>query len=255
MKKLLNYFKFQTNEMLFHTLDPYKASDSISLTISLLNRDLNISNEFELYFEGDKMIIELDNHYNYDQIVKILTGIYLTGYSIARYYISTQTMKNNLISDEDEFLKYWKKPNYKKFKKYDKDVLNIKLLCEPKWDDSIKPPKIIYHITDSSKTNEILKNGLLPKSGKKRGFHPHRVYFYIDFNNIKNMSNSLKFTNNPNKVNNQHDILEIDTNNLKSKDMNGLEYDVIFYKDPNSNGIYTYDRISPDNIKLKSRGI
>jgi hypothetical protein len=103
----------------------------------------------------------------------------------------------------------------------------------------------------------ILKNGLNPSSGKKKGYHPERNYFCLNINDIENMKNSIHYQNMMNKhilskIKLEYDLLEISTTNLKSKGFDNKEYDIVFYNDENSNGVYTYDLIKPKYIKLIS---
>ena|ERR1035437_1642969 len=251
MEKLHDYYKFQLNELLKHTMKTYDAQLHIITDIFLINKNEITDGDFQLYFQGDKMIIELKNKYSYEQILAILSSIFSTGYIVAQYFISTDTLKNNLVLDDTEFLKYWKTPKYKKYSKYIKNITDIRMICEPKWNNTVKMASNIYHITTHNRTEDILKSGILPKSGKKRGYHPERIYFS---KNIKDVSQVLKEMMITNKINGgkieSYDLLEIDTNNLKSIGFDKKQYDIVFYEDPNSSGIYTYDRIPPENIKL-----
>lgn len=250
MKKILNYFKFQTNEMLLHSLMPTKALDIISSTILTLKEGL-LKNE-NIYIEGKFILIELNNVFDYENILSILSSIYSTGYFVSQYFLDSENVQNNMILDESEFLKYWKRPKYKKHTKYDKSIIHFTLKCEPKWDYSAKRlPEKLYHVTLHSNTEDILKIGLLPHSGKKKSFHPHRVYFCKEKREIENMYFKIKNHNILKGIKeDKYDLLEISTLNLKSIGFNNIEYDIMFYKDENSEGIYTYDLIPSANIKL-----
>jgi len=193
-------------------------------------------------------MLEFNNVYDYENILKILSSIFSTGYFISQYFLTTEKFNDKLILDEYEFLKYWNKPNYKKFKKYEKEIIYFKLKCEPKWDLEFKNvTKIIYHVTNSENVESIMKNGLLPSSGKKKGYHPERVYFCKNKKDIEQMKYNLNLFSKSDLC-----LLEIDTTNLNVLGFDGKEHSVVFYKDENSNGIYTYDMIKPENIKYEN---
>ena len=119
-------------------------------------------------------------------------------------------------------------------------------------DNSVVVTGDLYHVTNSE---NILKYGLIPKSEKKKNYHPHRVYLSRC---IEDSLIILKQFQNLDKIKNHkknYDILKIDTSNLKSFNFNGKLYDVVFYDDTNSNGVYTNDRILPENITLYKNNI
>ena len=248
MKKILNYYKCQLNELLYHTMTPTQTIHKITTDIYSLNDNKISTGDYNLYFNGRLMILELKNHYNLNEIYAILTSIYSTGYYISQYYLSKNNIKNYLIKSEENFIKEIK----------NKDILKIKFVCEPKEDLTVEDlPEKIYHITLKEYSNDILKNGLLPSSGKKKGFHPHRNFFIKSLKDIDNMKNSIHYQNviTKHKLDNKelkYEILEIDTKNLKSKGFNGNEYNIVFYNDENSNGIYTHDSIPNNHIKIYS---
>ncbi len=253
MKKILDYYKFQLNEMLLHTMTPTQTEHHITSVIFALNNNEISKEDFKLYFEGKFMIIELKHNYkkndelDTDKIHSILTSIYSTGYFISQYYLSTNKLKDKMVKSENIFIKELKTKN----------IISFKFKCEPKWDKTIKNiPDTIYHITLKENTKNILKYGLNPSSGKKKGYHPERNYFCLDINDVEKMKMSIHFQNTINKhrLSNkklEYDLLEIDTINLKYKSFDKKEYDIVFYKDENSDGIYTYDLINPKYIKIK----
>jgi len=226
-------------------MNPNQTVHKITTDIYNINNGEIFDNNFNLYFEGRLMIIELKNNYNINDIYSILTSIYSTGYFISQYYCDKNNIKNYLIKSEDGFIKEFNNGG----------ILKIKFICEPKTDNTVKElPDKIYHITSKEYTDFILKNGILPKSGKKKGFHPHRIFFILSLDDVNDMKNSIHFQNMiiKHKMDNkklEYDVLEIDTKNLKSKGFNGDVYDIVFYDDDNSNGIYTNDLIPKEKIK------
>lgn len=256
MDSIYNFFKFRLNEMLTHTLSPDKAEKNISDFIYQINKNgFESEEDFIINYKSNLMIIELKNKYTYDEIISILSEIFATGYYVSQYYISTDKIKNYQILSEEEFLKYWKQPKYKKSNKYQKDINNFKLYCEPKWDNSIKIDSELFHLTKSKNTNDILKYGLMPKSGKKKNYHPERIYLSYNMNDILVLLNHFRNLDKIKNNKDSYDVLKIDTNNLKSFNFNNKEYNIVFYKDSNSNGVYTYDRINPDNITLYKQNL
>ena len=249
MDNIYNYYKF--NEMLKHTLSLGQTQQKITTDVFQLNNNKISKNDYFLTIEGKNIIVELKNHYDINEVKYILSSIYSTGFFISKYYISSKKMNDYLIKDENEFLLYWS-TSKKKNIKYDKNIIKIKLFCEPKWDNSVQAPELIYHITEQENTKFILKHGLIPRSEKKKSYHPHRIYFISDKKQIKAMFMSLKQNNFFNKYKNniKYDVLKIDTRNLKSKGFNEKDYNNVFYDDKNSQGIYTYDRIQKENITM-----
>ena len=56
---------------------------------------------------------------------------------------------------------------------------NFNPLLEPKYDrvDSASLPPFLYHVSPTSARDNILKNGLRPRAGTQKAFHPERIYF------------------------------------------------------------------------------
>lgn len=250
MKEIFDYYKFQLYERLTSTMTPDEAKDHIITDIFNLNEDELSYNDFKLFFNERFMILELKNKYDYNQILYILSSVFATGYFVSQYFIDSNNITNFLIKDEKEFLKYWKKPKYKNPNKYNKNITSFKLKCEPKWDNSLKIKSDIYHLTNSNNTDTILKYGLLPISGKKKSYHPERIHFSLNEEDSDKILVNLKREDRLRGLNNNYDLLKINISNLKSKDFLNNSYDVVFYKDSNSDGIYTYDRILPENISV-----
>lgn len=105
---------------------------------------------------------------------------------------------------------------------------------EPKYDDVVKPPNYIYHITNSKFIDNIKSTGLKPKTLNKRSSHPERIYFSLDKDANNRLWEKMKY-HIKNGV-----LLTIDTTSLNNT----------FYNDPNFKnlGIYTYGNIPPSSI-------
>lgn len=84
---------------------------------------------------------------------------------------------------------------YKKFNELQfltDDIL--KIVLEAKYDLEILEgefPKYLYHATDRSHLDKILKIGLTPKSKSKIAYHPERIYFVETEEDAKDIGESL----------------------------------------------------------------
>lgn len=141
----------------------------------------------------------------------------------------------------------------KKSFKYDFEIIkkeikntnfdNIIITLEAKFDIEIENvPDEIYHIYAKKYKDKIFKNGLIPKSRMRKSYHPERCYFTYTRIEGKNLIDKFKFVDKLYNINNEYDIMVINTKELN---------DVKFYNDPNSIGFYIYDNISPKNIIKK----
>lgn len=56
---------------------------------------------------------------------------------------------------------------------------NFNPLLEPKFDkvDPANLPPFLYHVSPTTTRNNILKNGLRPRAGTQKAYHPERIYF------------------------------------------------------------------------------
>lgn len=112
----------------------------------------------------------------------------------------------------------------------------ILFVLERKYDavDEYIPEKL-YHITNKSFINRIQSRGLVPRSGSKQSYHPERIYFTKNIDNMREFSNMVSgYIPKENQL-----VLTIDTKGL----------DNTFYIDPNlDDAIYTYKNIDPKNI-------
>lgn len=102
--------------------------------------------------------------------------------------------------------------------------------------DIVYKHKYIYHVTNLSNKDSILKNGFIPMSSNKFFNYPKRCHFFID---SKENSKLFKydFTNNQE---NKYVIFTLDTTKIKNVD---------FYRDPNMKyGVITKVSVSKDTI-------
>lgn len=248
---ILKYYKEQLNEMLLNTLSISQTQHKITSDIYKLNGFVLNDSDYVFSVEGKKIIIELKNIYSVLDIKKILISIYSCGYYIAQYFVSKKLQKNKLIIDENRFFEEIN----------DGKILIFKLICEPVNDNAIDVPNKIYHITNKLNEEKIMREGLNPSSGLKKSYHPHRNYFISEKKEINQMIKNFQYSDlfsdkHKNKKHNFHEkeieyvVFEINTINLMSNGFNKKEYKICFYDDENSMGIYTYDLIPKEKIKL-----
>lgn len=99
----------------------------------------------------------------------------------------------------------------------------------------------IYHATPKTNLDKIMKRGLIPKNSGIYGPYPNRIYFGTSKKTVS-------------------DLFMYDEFRFKLQDAVFLEINLKkvpnakFYIDPESSGIYTYDEIPPDAIKIYRGG-
>lgn len=122
---------------------------------------------------------------------------------------------------------------------------DAKFDVEISWDEL---PSTLYHATLSKNVDNIVKNGLFPKSKSNISTYPSRVYFSynmeeaINFvkNKIMNMINNSVYNNNDNEIG----VIQLDLTKLR--------HDYKFMKDSNSDfdAVYTYEPIPFFSLSL-----
>lgn len=145
--------------------------------------------------------------------------------------IYTEGEKINDINNSYELLKNYNKPF---------DIV-FEAKFDIKVDDNDLPDKL-YHVTNLNNLSKINKNGLTPKNKIKVSYHPERVYFF-DKSVIDNFDKIAQFFYALDDNNKTFVLLEIDTNQLRSK--------IDFYYDGNTDlrAFYSLEPISPLLIK------
>lgn len=229
------YSEFILNETL-------KTHD-IDITLSNVNKELSLMRiyNFEiLKHENNTFSIKLNN---FTYIFNIKTYIdYINSLIIDRHGWFPSIMNVKYLSGV-----------IKNFP-YDEDFLintvqyldSVEITYEAKYDLNINDiPKKLYHLSIQEYENDILKKGLIPKSKSKLSKHLDRIYLTSNLSDCYNLINKMtlfyKIKITPkNKINFKWIIFEIDNDDLN----------INFYKDPNSNGYYIIDNISPKNIKI-----
>ena len=118
---------------------------------------------------------------------------------------------------------------------------------------------ILYHITIGNKYDKIINNGLIPKSYKKKAYHPERIYFYQS-NLLNNPYTDLRLQA---KYLYKKGDTFVDTvkKYVTDKGLSVIilkidlyKYDKVkyrFFQDPNHpQGIFTYEPIHPVCVEL-----
>ena len=123
----------------------------------------------------------------------------------------------------------------------------IEVLIDSNYDNMIKTPNIVYHVTPTKYIENILKKGLKPMSGNKLAINLPKVYVAITrlgANQIKTIFNQWELET----LNSHSDrtVLKIDTSKLRK----GTK----FYSDEDfaPEGAWTYSHIPASAISIHS---
>ena len=241
------------NEGFIKTYDINKTVIGID---TLLNR-YNLNFSIEIIDNIFKVNInDFDKIPNLDDILEIFLS---TIFNLYGWFPSTMKMTNFFLNEKT--MKFRKEELLRPVN----NLLKVTITFESKFDEIISNiPDKLYHLTIQQYENDILKNGLLPKSKSKLTAHDYdgRIYlcdikekcialipsmkrFYSDekFNIVNDIRNSKKIYN----KNTKWIIFEIDS---KPAGIN------ILYKDPNYlNGYYYLDFIKPISLKIIDKEI
>lgn len=238
--EIYNFWKYSVREMLNTSLSVDKAQDSIESHIFDIKNNKNIRNSFNVSILNDRILVELKKQYfSIDEIKLVLTSIFSTGYSPCEFYLSTKNISKYKIIDEEKFFNDIQIKN----------ITDVEIIAEPIWDISTEINSDMFHVTENTKVKKILEQGLVPKkSNSKLGNHPIRIYLF-EFE--KDCDLFVKKTKILKKYQNSiFTILKIDKNGFFTKNFNKEIEKMKFFKDPNSNGVYTYCNIKPNFISI-----
>ena len=132
-------------------------SQSIDITIKILKNKFN-ELDIKKYEDGDISIESMN-----DKLKKYIPLINNLGYFIS-----------SAFKDDDSI-------NISQLKKDDlEEVVCSNIFIEPKYDNQVNIPSILYHVSPLKFKDKILKNGLTSKSGSKLSYHPDRIYLSSD---------------------------------------------------------------------------
>ena len=226
-KKFLKLIK----EGLIRTHNIYNYSSSLrnNLLFAGFEFDLTIENKFRYII----IILNpeyLDENYNYFISLNNNYGFYPIQFKIIR-----NSGMSKIFSFDDDILKDELK----------RDVKEVEFLFDAKYDDSsyknnVDVPDKVYHLSPSKNRKSMLNSGFYPKSNSRKVNHKDRLYIFSNIDDYENILKSLKINDKFNNNNYSYDLYEIQMD----KDKN------ILHIDPDSTGYFTYDHISPKNIKI-----
>ena len=222
MIKNFSDFLTQINEGLITTYPILKA-------IKFLKKLLDYNKyDYNLEYDNDTIFIKFINinlnRLSIDQITQLINSC---GYfiSLIRFYDKNDVELNRL------------KPNYNKdYNHIYNDIINInsyyiQFEVESKFNYVVLSKKYLYHLTNKSFLDKILKNGLIPKSGNKLSIHPTRIYLSYTRQGALNLINQFEYKD--------PILLKINVENMK------------LYSDPDyENGCYVNQNIPPKNIEV-----
>ena len=215
--KLLDYRKF-LNEGLIKTFPISIYKDNLLDNLNILNLNLDIDINFNN--ETFKLITP---KVNFDELIIINSYVNNLGYFLTKFTIKRNNKTNTFKYDQ------------KTFEKQSKNNDGLILYYESKFDKQIQITNKLYHATEIENIEKIMKNGLYPKSNSKIEYHSERIYLSKNENDcIKLIPKLRAFSLN---INIPFVILEI----------NKPDY---YFLDSKSDGIYTYENINKDDIKL-----
>lgn len=130
--------------------------------------------------------------------------------------------------------------------KFSNNISNIIIKYESKYDDGMYNntnicPDILYHLTPVDNKKSIFKKGIYPRSNSRLSVHPDRIYLFKDMSSYTNLLSNLKRSDLMNNIIRSYMLVEI----------NCINRPLILHTDPNYRmGYFTYDHISPNDIKI-----
>jgi hypothetical protein len=235
-------------EGLIKTYDIDKTIFNIKNTLSINNINFNVgknpNNTFYIELLDFNKIIELET---------VLELVFTNIIDLYGWFPSIMELENIYG------MKNTKRFNKKELKWVSKNILSAKITFESKFDlleDNI--PKNMYHLSIKQYKNDILKNGIFPKSKSKLSSHEYddsgRIYLSDSLLSCKSLIPQMKLFYSGEKNNILFDPKNIKRHYNKNTDWILFEIDTKdvdkLYKDPNSTGYYFLGNIKPDNIKV-----
>ena len=215
--KLLDYNNF-LNEGLIKTYPISIYKDNLLNNLNILNLDL----EIEINYDNETFQLKTPK-VNFKELTIINSYVNNLGYFLTKFIIKRNNKTNSF------------KYNSKTFEKQTMINDGLILFYESKFDEQINITDKLYHATEMKNIEKILKNGLYPKLNSKIEYHSERIYLSKNKNDcIKLIPRLRAFSLN---MNIPFVLLEI---NKSDK----------YYLDSKSDGIYTYNNIIKNDIKL-----
>lgn len=250
MERIYSFNEYVTkiNEGLIKT---YPIEKTVNDLRKLLLR-YNIN--FDIIIYDNTFILKMLNFNNCVDLSDKLEIILSTCFDLYGWFPSEMTMEN-----------IYGMKNTKKFNKSEllwiKDnILTVDITFESKYDlvENDIPEKL-YHLTIKQFDNNILKNGIIPKSKSKLTLHDYdgRIYLCKSINECEALIPRMKLFYSTEKNNILFNPKNVDKIYKKNIMWVIFEVDTVLgkitklYKDPNYlNGYYVLDNISKDSIKI-----
>lgn len=212
-------------------------TNNIDFTIKNIDSELSLLG-FNFSITKNKNTIELtiNEFYSINNIVDFfnyINSLFIdrNGWFPSKYKIINLSGNKNILSYNQDYL-------------IENKLLlkTVIITYEAKYDIESSVPDKLYHLSIQQYTNNIIKNGLIPKTKNKISKHLDRIYVCSNINDCYKLIPRMKINFTNGKISNiKWIIYEIDSKNLNIK----------LYKDPNyNNGFYLVDNISPKNIKI-----
>lgn len=239
MDIIYNFNEYLLNETL-KTYDINLTADKVRNEINLQRINANVS------IINDKIIIQINDimyNHTFGLCLDVINVMMINWFG---WFPSQMKMVNWLNQPNTKM--YNKEVLIEKYK----DLKNVEITYEAKYDLQDNIPDKLYHLSIQQFEKKILDNGLSPKAGNKLTKHFDRIYVCDNITDCKNLIPRMKLIfyekkfNNPKlKLNDKWIIYEINTN-LPNKPN---DFILKLFKDPNyKNGYYLVDNIPPQNI-------
>jgi hypothetical protein len=193
-------------------------SQPIDVTIRILKNRFN-ELDIKKYEDGDISIEGMN-----DKLKKYIPLINNLGYFISSAFIGDDSINISQLKKEDL-----------------EKVVCSNIFIEPKYDQQVEIPNLLYHASPLKFKDKILKKGLTPKSGSKLSYHPDRIYLTNSMESCIKFGEYLKNSEKSEYYKNGYCIYII-----KGKDIDKL------YSDINMRevGFYTLNNIKDEYISL-----
>ena len=207
----------------------------IKTTIKLISRDLilrDIKHGIDYEKSTNTLFIKVKSiDINKEDILNIFRQVNLCGYFISNYnFYDKNNNQIDYLIHKNIINNYFIETLFNKIKKSSYTQITV----ESKYNSKLELPDKLYHVTSISNKSKIEKDGLVPKSKRKKANHNDRIYVGYNPTVIKNLAKQFK--------KDKYILIEINTKKLQ----------IELYDDPDlhNHGGYTYDNIHKDHIKI-----
>jgi hypothetical protein len=212
-------------------------SVSISEFEDYVNRWVISSDKFEIIADNKKIKLNFKKNLNVKELDNLLKFINTLGWFVSAYLVGDNIMK-------------WKKFDKDGFVQNDINKKLYSFQVEAKFDTEFNKYGFdyLYHVTPSINDNKIGEIGLVPKSRNKISYHPERIYFTPDIQDLDAIAN--QFHKLDSSVT-EFSYYEVNIKNA-TKNNSGIR----LFEDPNfKGGIYTLSNIRKQDLKFLRKEI